>query len=101
MYLPQSVLTKNKEHFILTIEGDSMINAGINNGDKVVIERNNTVENGDICAVEIDGNATLKTVKIKGGMATLISENDNYAPMNFKLNEIRIIGQAVGIIKNN
>ena len=101
MYLPKSVLTKNKEHFILTIDGDSMVNVGINNGDKVVIERNNTVENGDICAVEIDGNATLKTVKIESGMATLISENDNYAPMNFGLNEIRIIGQAVGIIKNN
>lgn len=101
MYLPSDVLTKNKEHFILTIDGDSMINAGIDDGDKVVIERNNTIENGEICAVEIDGNATLKTVKIANGMATLISENDNYAPMNFSLNEIRIIGQAVGIIKNN
>ena len=85
--------------FALRIRGDSMIGARIHSGDLVFIRSQDDVDDGEIAAVVVDGEATLKRVyHIKNGVQ-LISENPRYAPMIFTLEEcdsIRILGKAVG-----
>ena len=91
--------------FALRCKGDSMINARIHDGDIVYIRQQPTVNNGEIAAVLIDDEATLKRVYIgmnsEGVVDTLILQpaNPRYQPMFFKgeeLNDIRILGKAVG-----
>ncbi len=85
--------------FALRIRGDSMIGARIHSSDLVFIRSQDDVDDGEIAAVVVDGEATLKRVyHIKNGVQ-LISENPRYAPMIFTLEEcdsIRILGKAVG-----
>ena len=85
--------------FALRVRGDSMVGARINDGDIVFIRRQDDVEDGQIAAVVIDDEATLKRVyHVKNGLQ-LLSENPKYPPMMFTLNEcgaIRILGLAVG-----
>ena len=84
--------------FGLIIHGDSMIGAGIHDGDVVFIKEQPDVDNGQIAAVRIDDEATLKHVyKIPGG-CMLVSENPKYPPMTFteeNCDDIHIIGLAV------
>ena len=84
--------------FALRIQGDSMIGARINDGDIVFIRNQPNVEDGEIAAVIIDDEATLKRVyHLKNGLQ-LLSENPNYPPMVFTIDEhdsIRILGKAV------
>lgn len=85
--------------FALRCKGDSMIDARICDGDIVYIKQQPTVENGQIGAVLIGDEATLKKVYITEGTVTLMACNTNYAPLVYsgeKLNEIRILGKAVG-----
>lgn len=85
--------------FALRCKGDSMIDARICDGDIVYIKQQPTVENGQIGAVLIGDEATLKKVYISEGTVTLMACNTNYAPLVYsgeKLNEIRILGKAVG-----
>lgn len=84
--------------FALECKGDSMINARINDGDIVFIREQQLVNNGEIAAVLIDNEATLKRVYINDNSITLVAENPKYAPMIFsneQLNNISIIGKAV------
>ena len=85
--------------FALRVKGDSMIGARIHDGDVVFIRRQDDVADGQIAAVVIDDEATLKRVyHVKNGLQ-LLSENPKYPPMMFTLNEygtIRILGLAVG-----
>ena len=85
--------------FALRVRGDSMIGARIHDGDIVFIQRQDDVEDGQIAAVIVDGEATLKRVyHVKNGLQ-LLSENPKYPPMMFTLGEygsIRILGRAVG-----
>lgn len=84
--------------FALRIQGDSMVGARINDGDVVFIRSQPDVENGEIAAVVIDGEATLKRVyHLKNGLQ-LLSENSKYPPMVFTIDEhesIQILGKAV------
>ena len=76
-----------------------MIDARINNGDIVYIRQQPTVENGEIAAVLIDDEATLKRVYITDNTITLVACNSKYQPFVYtgeQLNEIRILGKAVG-----
>ncbi len=85
--------------FALRCKGDSMINARIFDGDIVYIREQPDVENGQIGAVLIDGEATLKRVYKYENRIELRAENPTFAPLNFEndeLNRIRIIGKAVG-----
>ena len=85
--------------FTLICEGDSMINARIHDGDIVYIKQQPTVENGQIAAIMIDGETTLKRVYIDGDRLTTIPENPAYKPHTYigeELNNIRIIGLATG-----
>lgn len=65
--MPSDWVGNSNELFILKIKGDSMINKNINDGDYVVINKQNAADIGDIVAVDIEGNATLKTYKTMGG----------------------------------
>ena len=86
--------------FALTCKGDSMINAGIRDGDIVYIRKQETLDNGQIAAVLIDGEeATLKRFYYVNGMVSLNAENPSYSPMVFVGEEaaaIRILGLVVG-----
>lgn len=89
--------------FTLKCKGDSMINARINDGDIVYIKCQPTVENGQIAAVMVDGETTLKRVFIYENKVVLQAENPKYQPfiyINEELNNIRILGKAVGFYSN-
>ena len=85
--------------FALRCSGDSMIEARILDGDIVYIHQQPTVNNGEIAAVLIGDEATLKRVYFSENMVTLVACNAAYQPLvytNEQLNEIRILGKAVG-----
>ena len=89
--------------FTLTCKGDSMINARIFDGDIVYIRRQETVENGEIAAVLIDDEATLKRVRIFEDHLSLEPENPQYRPLVFwgeEMNNVHIIGKAVAFTSN-
>lgn len=85
--------------FTLKCKGDSMIEARIMDGDIVYIKEQPTVENGEIAAVLIGDEATLKRVYLNGSSLTLLPCNSKYPPLVYngpELENIRIIGKAVG-----
>lgn len=85
--------------FALRCKGDSMIDARIHDGDIVYIRQQPTVENGEIAAVLIDEEATLKRVYISNNTITLVACNSKYQPFVYtgkQLDDIRILGKAVG-----
>lgn len=86
--------------FCLTCKGESMIEAGIYDGDIVYIHQQSEVENGEIAAVRIGNEATLKRFYYDGiGKVTLLPANSKYAPLTYsgeEINEIHIEGKAVG-----
>lgn len=84
--------------FALSCKGDSMINARIFNGDIVYIRKQETVENGEIAAVLIDNEATLKRVRLFDDHISLEPENPQYRPIVYwgeDMNSVRILGKAV------
>lgn len=84
--------------FALTCKGDSMINARIFDGDVVYIRQQETVENGEIAAVLIDTEATLKRVRLHDDRIILEPANPLYDPLVFRgeeMNDVRILGKAV------
>lgn len=88
-----------KADFALRCKGDSMIDARIMNGDIVYIRQQPTVENGEIAAVLIDEEATLKRVYLSDNTVTLVACNSKYQPFVYtgeQLDQIRILGKAVG-----
>lgn len=87
--------------FTLKCKGDSMVNARIYDGDIVCIRQQSTVDNGEIAAVIIDDEATLKRVKFAPGQIILWPENPNYEPLIFvgeQMNAVRILGKATHFI---
>ncbi len=89
--------------FALRCQGDSMIDANIQDGDIVFIKEAPIVENGEIAAVVIGEEATLKKVYVQGCTLTLLPANSSYEPMIFKkneINDIRICGKAVAVLRH-
>lgn len=87
-----------KADFSLTCKGDSMINARIFDGDIVYIRQQETVESGEIAAVLIDSEATLKRVRLFDDHISLEPENPQYRPIVLwgdEMNTVRILGKAV------
>ena len=85
--------------FFLLCEGDSMIDAGIDDGDVVYIRKQADIENGEIAAVRIDNEATLKRVYKYPDRLVLQPENRSYPPMTYvgeEMNQVSIEGKAVG-----
>ena len=98
-YCPDNV----KADFVLKCQGDSMIDANIQDGDLVFIEESPVVENGEIAAVVIGEEATLKKVYYQNDTITLLPANSAYAPMVYRkeeINNIRICGKAVAVLRH-
>lgn len=87
-----------KADYALTCKGDSMINARIFPGDIVYIRQQEQVENGEIAAVLIDNEATLKRIRLYDDHIVLEPENPQYRPLSYwgeEMNHLRILGKAV------
>ena len=85
-----------KDMFALSVKGDSMINAGINQGDLVIIRRQPVAENGEIVAALIDNEATIKRLKMDNGKVLLMPENEKYSPIEVTYREdFRILGKLI------
>jgi repressor LexA len=87
------------DRFALQVKGDSMIGAGIMDGDRVILKQQETAENGEIVSALIDGEATLKRFFKKDGVVTLKAENEKYAPILVSEWEFRIAGRIVGLLR--
>jgi repressor LexA len=85
--------------FALQVKGDSMIGAGIMDGDRVIVKQQGTAENGDIVCAVIDGEATLKRFFKKDGTITLKAENEKYAPITVSAGDFRIAGRVIGLLR--
>jgi repressor LexA len=87
------------ERFALQVKGDSMIGAGILDGDRVIVKQQATAENGEIVCALIEGEATLKRFFKKGDVITLRAENEKYPPIKISEGEFRIVGRIVGLLR--
>ena len=99
--IPLHLISANKKNYVLKVEGDSMINKGIVDGDKAIVEYCNDAENGDIVVALINDNeVTLKKLKKDKDKIYLIPANDNYKIQSFNSDEIKIQGKLKGIIRS-
>ena len=87
----------NAETFMLKVKGDSMINAGIFNGDKILVQKQSDAQNGDIVVALVDDSATVKTFYKEDGHFRLQPENDTMDPII--VNECSILGKVFGIMR--
>lgn len=98
--LPQA-LSKNGEHFGLKISGDSMIEAGIYDGDTVIIRKTNTANNGQIVVALVDDHeAMLKRIRKKGKVVALESANKRYETKIFGPDRVKVQGILVSLYRN-
>jgi repressor LexA len=89
------------EHYALEVDGDSMIDAGIYDGDTVVIERTDSVENGAIAVALVDNEeATLKRIRRKSGAIALEPANTSYETRIFPPERVKIQGRLVGLLRS-
>ena len=92
--------TGDGDLFMLRVRGDSMIEAGILDGDFVVVHQQATATNGDIVIAGIPGEeATVKTYQRKGNVVTLVPSNSRLSPMVFPANEVEIFGRVVTVMR--
>ena len=93
---------KGDELFMLSVQGTSMIDAGIMNGDKIIVRRQQTAENGDIVValVNEDEAATVKRFFRKDGQIVLHPENEALADMIYSADQVSILGKVVGLMRN-
>ena len=87
----------NKESFMLKVKGESMINAGILNGDLILVQQQTTAENGDKVVALIDDSATVKTYYKEDGHYRLQPENDYMDPII--VDEVSILGKVFGVFR--
>ena len=85
------------ESFILKVKGDSMVNAGIFNGDSIFVNSCNTAENGDTIVALVDDSATVKTFYREDGHIRLQPENDYMEPII--LDDVQILGKVYGVFR--
>ena len=97
--LPQALIPKNGDCFVLHVSGTSMINKGIYDNDYVIVKRQNNANNGDIVVAMTDEDeVTLKTFYKEKDHIRLQPENDTMAPLIF--DNITILGKAIGLYRN-
>jgi repressor LexA len=97
--VPASLLGRG-EHYALEIEGDSMIEAGIYDGDTAIIARADTAENGAIVVALIDGQeATLKRLRHKGNAVALESANSRFETRIFGPDRVQVQGRLIGLMR--
>ena len=99
--VPGSMISGQGEHYALEVRGDSMIEAGINDGDIVVIREQTTADNGDIVVALVDGHeATLKRFRRMRGMIALEAANPAYETRILRDDQVQIQGRLVGLIRS-
>jgi repressor LexA len=97
--VPEAMLSAG-EHFVLEVQGDSMINAGIYDGDYVVIRRGQTANSGEIVVALVMGEeATLKRLRRKGASVALEAANPAYETRIFGPDQVQVQGKLVGLIR--
>ena len=97
-YFPMPVdILPNNETFMLNVKGDSMINAGIFNGDKIIVSKQATAENGEIVVAMVEDSATVKRFYKEKGYFRLHPENDALDDIIVK--DLEIIGKVVGLLR--
>ncbi len=99
--VPGSLLTGKGSHYALEVKGDSMIEAGINDGDIVVIREQQSADNGDIVVALVeDTEATLKRFRRRGSMIALEAANPAYETRVFPDHMVKVQGKLVGLIRS-
>ena len=99
MVVPESLLGAG-EHYVLEVQGDSMINAGIYDGDHVIIRRGSTANSGEIVVALVMGEeATLKRLRRKGASVALEAANPAYETRIFGPDQVQVQGKLVGLIR--
>ena len=96
-FMVSPTLFKGSDLFMLVAKGDSMINAGIYDGDKIVLRQQSSADNGDIVAALIDDSATIKRFFKEDGHYRLQPENDTMSPII--INDVKILGKVVGLVR--
>ena len=98
--VPGSMLSGKGQHYALEVKGDSMIEAGINDGDIVVIREQSTADNGDIVVALVEGEeATLKRLRKKGGSIALEPANRAYETRIFGPDQVEVQGKLAGLLR--
>ncbi len=92
-----STISNDENCFVLRVAGDSMIGAGINDGDYVVVRQQNNAENGEIAAVLIEDEATVKRIYIEENSYRLQPENEAFEPITAR--EVEILGKVIGLFR--
>lgn len=87
----------NGEVFMLEVKGESMVNAGILNGDKVIVQMQNTARNGEMVVALLEDSATVKTFYKENGHFRLQSENDHMDPII--ADDVQIMGKVIGVFR--
>ena len=99
-FFVSKVLTKGSDSFILEIKGDSMIDAGINDGDFAIIKKQSTANNGDIAvALTNENEATLKRFRKRGDTIALEAANESFETRIYSAGQISIQGILIGLIR--
>ena len=100
VFLPEE-LSKNGEHFGLKVSGDSMIEAGINDGDTIIVKKTDTANNGQIVVALIDDQeAMLKRIRKKGKIVALESANKRFETKIFGPDRVKVQGILVSLYRN-
>lgn len=95
-----AALIPSGEHYALEVDGDSMINAGILNGDTVIIKRCETVQDGEICVALVDDNeVTLKRFRQHGNIIALEAENPNYETRMLEADRVKVQGKLTALYR--
>ncbi len=88
----------NVQTFMLTVKGESMINAGIFDGDQILVQQQSTAKNGEMVVALVDDGATVKTYYKENGYYRLQPENDTMDPIIVK-GELQILGKVIGVFR--
>lgn len=98
--VPNAMLSTGGQHYALEVRGDSMIEAGINDGDVVVIRETTVADNGDIVVALVEGHeATLKRFHRQGGSIALEAANPSYETRVYPDDKVKVQGRLVGLIR--
>lgn len=98
MSLDEYLIANHEASFLLKVSGDSMVDAGIQQGDLVIVERGRTPKSGDIVVAEIDHEWTMKYYEKRGTKIVLIAANPRYPPFVPK-EELSITGVVTGVVR--
>lgn len=97
--VPEWMVGRKKGNiFCITVDGKSMVDAFIDDGDRVLVERTKTAQSGEmVIALLEDGSVTLKRLRIENGSIFLVPENPSFEP--FAVSELKILGRVIGVLR--